>query len=168
MTQIEAQDLFVFLVQKHQKGLVILVNKWDAIQKKTNTAPILRMLSESASPPSPTCPSSSSPPPGNTPPQGARGGNGCVPNKQLKISTSELNEVMLAAAERYQPPTHRGKLVRIGYVVQVNASIPTFLFFCNYPDHVKENYALSGNQLRKRFKLTECLSMFLEEVVRGS
>ncbi len=154
---IESQDLFVFsLVQKNQKGLVILVNKWDAVEKETNTArdfeatireriapftdvPIvfvsatekIRLL------------------------KGLEAAMEVYRNKEIKISTSELNEVMLAAIERYQPPTHRGKLVRIKYVTQVNASIPTFLFFTNYPDHVKENYKrYLENQLRKHFSLT--------------
>lgn len=154
---IEAQDLFVFsLIQKNQKGVVVLVNKWDAVQKETNTArdfeakireriapfndvPILfisatekiRLL------------------------KGLEAAVEVYQNKELKVSTSELNEVMLAAIEHYHPPTHRGKLVRIKYVTQVNASIPTFLFFANYPDHVKENYKrYLENQLRKNFKLT--------------
>lgn len=154
---IEAQDLAVFsLIQKNQKGVVILVNKWDLVEKDTNTArdfeakireriapftdvPILfvsalekvRLI------------------------KALERAREVYQAKQLKVPTHELNEVMLAAIERFHPPTHRGKLIRIKYATQVPASIPTFLFFANHPNHVKESYRrYLENQLRAHFSLT--------------
>ncbi len=154
---IEAQDMAVFsLVQKNQKGLVILVNKWDLVEKETNTArDFAAKIKERIAPWTDVPIIFVSAVEKTRLLKGLEQAMAVYQNKQLKISTSELNEVMLAAIERYHPPTHRGKLIRIKYVTQVPASIPTFLFFCNYPDHVKENYKrYLENQLRQNFELT--------------
>ena len=151
---IEAQDMAIFsLVQKSNKGIVIGVNKWDLLEKETNTArdyaekvreklapfndvPIifvsavnkqrlLKLLEAAAE---------------------------VYENKERKVSTNELNEVMLAAIERHHPPAHRGKIIRIKYITQIPAAIPTFLFFTNHPDHVLESYKrYLENQMRKHF-----------------
>jgi GTPase len=154
---LEAQDLAVFsLIQKHQKGVVILVNKWDLIEKDTNTARDFEAkIKERIAP-------------FNDVPilfvsalekvrliKSLERAREVYQAKQLKIPTHELNEVMLAAIERFHPPAHRGRLIRIKYATQVPASIPTFLFFANHPSHVKESYRrYLENQLRAHFPLT--------------
>jgi GTPase len=72
--------------------------------------------------------------------------------KQKKISTSDLNEVMQAAWNAHRPAAVRGKLIRIKYVTQIPATIPTFLFFCNHPKLIQESYKrYLENQLRESF-----------------
>jgi len=154
---LEAQDMAIFsLIQKNQKGLVILVNKWDAIEKETNTArDFENQVRERIAPFSDVPIVFVSATEKVRLLKGLERAMEVYQNKQLKITTSRLNEVMLAAVERYMPPAHRGKLVRIKYVTQVSASIPTFLFFTNYPEHVKESYKrYLTNQLRANFSLT--------------
>jgi GTP-binding protein len=73
-------------------------------------------------------------------------------NKQRKIPTSQLNEVMLKAIESYHPPVVRGNPVRIKYVTQLPTHVPSFAFFANLPDDVKQPYKnYLENQLRQNF-----------------
>ena len=76
-------------------------------------------------------------------------------NRNRKIKTSVLNEVMLEAIERNQPPAYRGKFIKIKYVTQLPTYYPAFAFFCNYPKYVRDNYRnYLENQLRKNFSFT--------------
>src|SRR5690606_22065126 len=61
-------------------------------------------------------------------------------NRTTKIPTSKLNEVMLDIIEKNPAPAHRGKQIKIKYVVQLPVYYPSFVFYCNYPDHVKDSY----------------------------
>ncbi|MCB9236242.1 MAG: ribosome biogenesis GTPase Der [Bacteroidia bacterium] len=150
----EAQDLAILnQIEKQRKGLVIVVNKWDLVEKETNTAKAYTQVIEERIKPLSGIPIIFV----------------SVVEKQrvLKvletamevylakkkmIPTSQLNEVMLDAIERYKPPAHRGRFIRIKYITQVPGSIPTFLFFCNHPKHIKENYKrYLENQLRENF-----------------
>jgi GTPase len=73
-------------------------------------------------------------------------------NKEKKIMTSVLNEVMLKEIENYPPPSMKGKFIKIKYITQVPAQIPTFLFFCNLPQYIKEPYErFLENRLREHF-----------------
>ncbi|MGH2646229.1 MAG: ribosome biogenesis GTPase Der [Ginsengibacter sp.] len=154
---ITAQDLNIFsLCVKKGKGIVILVNKWDAVEKETNTArdyekilkqklapfkdvPImfisaiekLRIL------------------------QSMETAIKVYENRQQKIPTSKLNEIMLKATEAYHAPVVRGHPLKIKYVTQLPTIVPSFAFFCNYPDDVKPSYKnYLENQLRGKFDFT--------------
>lgn len=151
---ITAQDLNIFsLAVKKGKGIVLLVNKWDLFEKETNTArdyetelkkkiapfvdvPILfisakdklrifRVIEEALL---------------------------VYENRQRKVPTSQLNDVMLKAIESYHPPVVRGNAVKIKYVTQLPTQVPSFAFFCNFPDDIKEPYRnYLENQLREKF-----------------
>lgn len=154
---ITAQDLSIFsLAAKKGKGIVIVVNKWDIMEKETNTArdyekvlknklapfkdvPIifisatekLRIL------------------------QSMELALKVYENRKQKISTSQLNEVMLKAVESYHAPVVRGHAVKIKYVTQLPTIVPSFAFFSNYPDDIKTPYKnYLENQLREKFDLT--------------
>ncbi|MGB4844286.1 MAG: ribosome biogenesis GTPase Der, partial [Ferruginibacter sp.] len=72
-----------------------------------------------------------------------------------KIPTSQLNEVMLKAVEAYRPPVVRGNQLKIKYITQLPTFTPSFAFFCNYPDDVKNPYKnYLENQLREKFNFT--------------
>jgi len=157
-TGVETQDMKIFsLIQKRRKGIVIMVNKWDLIEnKETNSVrdyenAIKRKIS-----------------PFNDVPilfasalekqrifKAVELLMKVHKNRTQKIKTSELNEVMQEAMEKYPPPAHRGRLIKIKYVTQLPTYFPSFAFFCNHPKHVKESYRnYLENQLRESFDLT--------------
>ncbi len=76
-------------------------------------------------------------------------------NRRRKIPTSVLNELMLKAVEVYHAPVVRGNPVKIKYVTQLPTVVPSFVFFCNYPDDIKTPYKnYLENKLREKFKLS--------------
>lgn len=151
---IEAQDLNIFnLIQKNKKGLVVCVNKWDLIESKTNAdikayenairsrmAPftdfpiiftsattkqrIFKVIETALH---------------------------VFENKQKKIPTAQLNEKFLPLIENYPPPANKGKYIKIKYCTQLpNTQVPTFVFFANLPQYVKEPYRrFLENKLRE-------------------
>jgi len=76
-------------------------------------------------------------------------------NRRRKIPTSALNDVMLKAVENYHAPVVRGHSVKIKFVTQLPTTVPSFAFFCNFPDDIKTPYKnYLENQLREQFDLT--------------
>lgn len=166
-TGIEAQDsnLFSLAIKKH-KGIVILVNKWDLVEKETNTmAHYEKELKYKLAP------------------------FNDVPiifisamNKQRifnvvetamevykrrgqKVKTSDLNEFLAEVTEKNPPPHYKGKLVKIKYLTQVPKTYPAFAFFCNNPDYIQQAYKqYLENQLRERYNFTGIpISLYFKE-----
>lgn len=152
---LEAQDLNVAMtIQKNMKGLVIAVNKWDLIQKETNTARDMeKEISGKLAPMSDVPIIFTSVLEKQRVLKVLESAEMVYHNRQRTIPTHELNEVMLAAVARHHPPTHRGRNVSIKYVTQVKeAKVPTFLFFANHPQHIIDSYKrYLENQLRDNF-----------------
>jgi GTPase len=154
---IESQDLNIMsLIQKNNKGMIVLVNKWDLIEKdnkttilfendiREKTAPftdypilfisainkqrihkVLELVEQ------------------------------VVRNRNRKISTSELNEVMLQVIKNNPPPALKGKYVKIKFVTQLPIYTPAFAFFCNLPQYVKDPYKrYLENRMREKFDFT--------------
>ncbi len=156
---IEAQDMNIFqLIQKNNKSLVVVVNKWDLVEDKTQKvidtfenairkrmAPfvdfpiifasaltkqrIFRVLETAKD---------------------------VYLNRKAKIGTSKLNEVMLPLIEAYPPPSIKGKYIKIKYCMQLpNTQIPSFVFYANLPQYVKEPYRrFLENKIRENWTLT--------------
>ena len=156
---IEGQDINIFqIIQKNQKGLVVVVNKWDLVEDKSNEAikffekairnrfapftdftiifasaltkqRIFRVLEES---------------------QKVYG------NRTTKISTAKLNETMLPIIEATPPPSIKGKYIKIKYCMQIpNTYVPSFVFYANLPQYVRDPYKrFLENQIREHWKLT--------------
>lgn len=156
---LESQDLNIFsLIQKNKKGIVICVNKWDLIENKetndiknyektirerfapfidfpiiftsaTTKQRILKVLETAVE---------------------------VYQNKERKIATAKLNEYLLPQIENYPPPALKGKYIKIKYVTQLpNTSIPTFLFFANLPQYVKDPYRrFLENKIRAKYDFT--------------
>jgi GTP-binding protein len=154
---VEAQDVNVFhLIEKNKKGVVILVNKWDLIEKDNQTteryieaikariAPfndvpiiftsaitkqrIFRVLEEAKK---------------------------VYDNRKQRIQTSVLNEIMLEAIDAFPPPSVKGKFIKIKYVSQLPTVSPSFAFYCNLPQYVKEPYKrYLENRIREHFDFT--------------
>src|SRR5690606_33024234 len=73
-------------------------------------------------------------------------------NRYKKVPTSKLNEVLLPEIERYPPPAYRGNYIKIKYITQLPTKTPTFAFFCNHPNYIKEPYKrFLENKLRGAF-----------------
>jgi GTP-binding protein len=156
---IESQDLNIFsLIQKNSKGLVVVVNKWDLVEDKTvkvmktfenairnRFAPfvdfpiifasaltkqrILKVLEEART---------------------------VYENRMIRIPTARLNEEMLPLIEAYPPPAIKGKYIKIKYITQLpNTQIPSFVYFANLPQYVKEPYRrFLENKMREKWNLT--------------
>jgi len=153
-TGIEAQDMSIFrLAQRRNKGVVILVNKWDLVEKETNTARDYEtQIREKIAPFSDVPILFISATEKQRIYQAIDAALQVYENRNRKVKTSQLNEVMLEAIEKYPPPAHRGHHIKIKYVTQLPTYSPAFAFFCNYPKHIKENYKnYLENQLRKHF-----------------
>jgi GTP-binding protein len=153
----ESQDLSILgIIQKNNKGVIILVNKWDLVEKdhtttkrfeeelRSRTAPftdypvlfisaitkqrvhrILELIMT------------------------------VYENRRRKISTSQLNEVMLKIINDTPPPSIKGKHIKIKYVTQLPGAYPAFAFFCNYPQYIRDSYKrFVENRLRESFPLT--------------
>ncbi|MEE1884792.1 ribosome biogenesis GTPase Der [Pedobacter flavus] len=151
---LESQDVNIFhLAEKNKKGIVILVNKWDLIEKNNKTiqefedqirnkiAPftdvpiifisvlnkqrIFKAVEEALA---------------------------VYKNRSKKIPTSKLNDVLLPIIENNPPPSIKGKYIKIKYITQINASSPMFAFFCNLPQYIKDPYKrFIENKLREHF-----------------
>ena len=166
---IEGQDLNIFsLIQKNKKGLVVCVNKWDLVEDKSNKAiqtfenairarlapfvdfPIVyasaltkqriyKVLENAVQ---------------------------VYKNRHTKIPTSKLNEVLLSAIENYPPPAHKGKYVKIKYVTMLRETyVPTFVFFCNLPQWVKDPYKrYLENKIRENWNFSGTpINIFMRE-----
>ena len=154
---ITAQDLNIFsLCVKKGKGIVILVNKWDAVEKETNTArDYEKVLKQKLAPFKDVPIMFISATEKLRILQSMELAIKVFENRQQKIATSKLNDVMLKATEAYHAPVVRGHPLKIKYVTQLPTVVPSFAFFCNYPDDVKTPYKnYLENQLREHFNFT--------------
>lgn len=151
---LEAQDMnIISLALKYKKGIMVMVNKWDLIEKDSNT--MKRFTAEMDE---------------------KLGQLTWIPkiftsviekqrifqaielavkineNRSRKVSTSQLNEAMLSEIEHYPPPALKGKYVKIKYITQLPTRTPTIAFFCNLPQYIKEPYErFLENKLRAHF-----------------
>ncbi len=154
---IEAQDLnIISLIQKNNKGMIILVNKWDLIEKENNTTKLFEKDIREKTAPFTDYPilfiSAINK-------QRIHKVLDLVErvniNRNRKISTSELNEVMLQIVKNNPPPALKGKYVKIKYVTQLPIYTPAFAFFCNLPQYVKDPYKrYLENRLRENYDFT--------------
>ncbi len=151
---IEAQDLaLISLAHRYKKGVVLLVNKWDLIDKTVVTAEaykkhLLRKLAPLDHVPIVLTSTLKK----QRVYQTIEKALSVYQNKIKKIATSELNKVMLAVVERTHPPATKGKHIKIKYCTQVSGPCPVFLFFCNHPQYIQPNYKrYLENQLRAHF-----------------
>jgi GTP-binding protein len=154
---IEAQDVNIFhLIERNWKGVVVLVNKWDLVDKETQTVkqfeerikqrlepfvdvPILFVSALTK----------------QRIHKALELAIEVFTNRQVRIPTPKLNEVMLKVIEENHPPSVKGKFLRIKYVTQLPTHAPAFAFYCNLPQYIREPYKrYLENQIRKHFNFT--------------
>jgi len=153
----EAQDVSIFhLIDRNKKGLVILVNKWDLIEKdNASTNEFTKQIKERIAPfvdvPIMFISALSK----QRILKALETAVEVYENRSKKIKTSELNDVMLKAIEAYPPPSIKGKFVKIKYVTQLPSQTPSFAFFANLPQYVKEAYRrYLENKIRENFNFS--------------
>jgi GTP-binding protein len=151
---ITAQDLNIFsLASRKGKGIVLLVNKWDLKEKETNTSRDYEAeLKQRIAPFSDVPIIFISAIEKMRIHKAIEVALQVYESKHRKIPTSQLNDIMLKAIESYHPPVVRGNPIKIKYVTQLPTQVPSFAFFCNFPDEVKQPYKnYLENQLREHF-----------------
>jgi GTP-binding protein len=154
---ITAQDLNIFsMASKKGKGIVVLVNKWDLVAKETNTAAFFeKTLKERLAPFTDVPILFISAKEKTRIFRVIETALEVFENRKRVVPTSKLNEIMLKAIEAYHPPVVRGNPVNIKYITQLPTQVPSFAFFSNQPDDIKEPYKnYLENQLRSKFKFT--------------
>ena len=152
---LEAQDLAILgLIQRRKKGVVILVNKWDLVEnKETNSARDFEIeLKRKIAPFNDIPVLFTSVTEKQRIFQAVDAALGVWQNRQQKITTSKLNEIMGTIIERKPPPSVKGRIISIKYITQLPLFYPAFAFFCNHPKLVPESYKnFLENQMRERF-----------------
>lgn len=151
---LEAQDVNIInLAIRYGKGVVIMVNKWDLIEKDTKTAKTYEDAIRQKLAPNDFLPIIfTSVINKQRVFQTIEKAVQVYENKYKKIPTSKLNDVMLKIIEDYPPPAIKGKYINIKYITQFPAKTPTFAFFCNLPQYVVESYQrFLENKLRANF-----------------
>jgi GTP-binding protein len=154
---ITAQDVNIFsLAARKGKGIVLLVNKWDLVEKSTNTAKEYeKQLKEKIAPFSDVPVLFISAKEKTRILKAMEIALEVYANRHRRIATSKLNEVMLKAVEAYHAPVVRGHAVKIKYIMQLPTAVPSFAFFTNYPDDIKTPYKnYLENQLRSSFNFS--------------
>lgn len=152
---ITAQDLNIFsLAARKGKGIVLLVNKWDLVEKQTNTArDYEETLKQRLAPFTDVPILFISAAEKIRIHKAIEVALDVYVNRHRKVPTSQLNDVMLKAIESYHPPVVRGNPIKIKYVTQLHTQVPSFVFFCNFPDDIKQPYKnYLENQLRQSFQ----------------
>jgi len=154
---IAAQDLNIFsLAARKGKGIVVLVNKWDLVTKETNTAKEYEAALKKRLAPFNDVPVLFISAKDKTRIfKAIETALEVYENRKRKVQTSQLNDVMLKAIENYHAPVVRGHSIKIKFVTQLPTAVPSFAFFCNFPDDIKTPYQnYLENQLRQHFDFT--------------
>jgi GTP-binding protein len=154
---VETQDMNIFhLIEKNKKGCVIVINKWDLVENKdSNTMKKYREAVEAKIAPF-----------NNVPIiftstinkqrifDVLQAAVSVYNNRNRKIPTAKLNEIMLEEIQLYPPPATKGKYIKIKYITQLPTPSPVFAFFCNLPQYIKNPYKrFLENKLREHFDL---------------
>lgn len=151
---LESQDMNIIgLAHKYKKGIVLMVNKWDLVEKDTKTADTFRKTFEEKLGPLSYIPVIfTSVLNKQRIMQTLELALAVNENRSRRITTSKLNEIMGREIEKYPPPAVRGHYIKIKYITQLPTQTPTFAFFCNFPQYIKEPYQrYLVNRLREHF-----------------
>ena len=150
----EGQDENIFwLAEKNKKGVVVLINKWDLVEKETNTmrdfeAQVRREIAPFTDVPIIFTSALTK----QRVFKAIETAVEVFENRKKRIATSKLNETMLEIIKQNSPPAIKGKFIKIKYCMQLPTPTPQFVFFANLPQYVKDPYKrFVENQLREHF-----------------
>ena len=151
----QVQNIF-WLAQRNHKGIVILVNKWDLVEKETGSVKeYTRMIKEATSPFTDIPIVFISALNKQRIFKAIETAVTVYENRSRRIPTRKLNDLMLPIIEKYPPPAIKGKYVKIKFCTQLPTPFPQFAFFCNLPQYVKDPYKrFLENKLREQFDFT--------------
>jgi len=150
----EAQDVNIFrLAERNKKGVIILVNKWDLMEKKTDTAKEFeKKVHEKCAPFKDVPVLFISALEKQRIMQVVEGAEKVYLNRRKKISDEQLGETMLPVIQAHQPSSEKGNMVEIYRVAQIPSNSPIFVFYCNLPKAIQESYSrFLENKLREKF-----------------
>lgn len=150
----EGQDQTIYdLIMRNRKGVVIVVNKWDLVEKDTHTTlEFTERIKEKIAPFKDVPIFFTSAITKQRILKVLEAAMEVYANRTRRVTTSELNSVMLPYIEATPPPSNKGKYIRIKFVTQLPTPWPSFAFFCNLPQYVKESYKrFLENKLREHF-----------------
>lgn len=151
---LESQDVnIIVLAHKQSKGIVIMVNKWDLIEKDTKTADKFKKdILEKLAPIDYIPIIFASVLTKQRIFQVIEKAVTVFNNKTKRVSTSAINDALLPEIAHYPPPALKGKLIQIKYITQIKAKSPAFAFFCNLPQYIQPSYVrFLENRLREKF-----------------
>jgi GTPase len=151
---LQKQDLHIYyMIEKNSKGVVVLVNKWDLVEKDQNTMNKFEEDLRNQLAPFNDVPIIFTSTISKQRIHKALEATMLVhENRTKKISTSQLNDVMLEIIQATPPPALKGKYIRIKYVQQLPTHSPAFAFFCNLPQYIPDSYKrFLENRLREKF-----------------
>ena len=154
---VEGQDLSIFnLMIRNRKGVVILVNKWDLVEKdNASVKKFTEQIHERIAPFVDVPIIFMSALTKQRIFKALEAAIEVYENRQQKLKTSKLNEILLAAIERYPPPSLKGKYIKIKYVTQLPSPTPSFALFANLPQYIKDPYRrYIENQIRENFNFS--------------
>ena len=154
---IEAQDMSIFqLVIKNRKGVVILVNKWDLVEKDNKSVAFFeKNIKQKLEPFNDVPLIFTSAITKQRIHKVLETAMEVYENRRRKITTSKLNDVMLKAIEEHHPPAVKGKFIKIKYVTQLPTYAPSFAFFCNLPQYIQDSYKrYLENKIRENFNFS--------------
>ena len=155
----ESQDLSIYnLIVRNRKGCVLVVNKWDLFEKDSNTLrEYEKALRQRLAPFNDVPIIFTSVLKKQRIAEVLNAVQHVYDNYSRRIPTSKLNEALLPEIENYPPPSWKGKFLRIKFVTQLPTRSPSFAFFCNLPQYIREPYKrFLENKLRSHFDLTGC------------
>jgi GTP-binding protein len=151
---LESQDVnIIVLAHKQSKGIVIMVNKWDLVEKDSKTADKFKKdILEKLAPIDYVPIMFASVLTKQRIFQVIEKAVTVFNNKTKRVSTSEINDALLPEIAHYPPPALKGKLIQIKYITQIKAKSPAFAFFCNLPQYIQPSYTrFLENRLREKF-----------------
>ncbi len=164
---VEAQDMSIFnLIIRNKKGCVVVVNKWDLIAKETNTMKEYKEVILKRLAPFTDVPVIFTSVTGKQRILDVLQAAAKVyENRSKRVPTSRLNEALLPEIENYPPPATKGKYIKIKYITQLPTPVPSFAFFCNLPQYIREDYKrFLENKLRQHFDFNGCpIQLFLRK-----
>lgn len=154
---VQNQDMSIFsVIERNKKGVVILVNKWDLVEKETNTMKEFEeQIKERIAPFTDVPVIFISALTKQRIHKALETAVEVYHNRTQKISTSKLNDIMLEIIKENPPPSYKGKFIKVKFITQLPTHSPSFAFFCNLPQYIKDPYKrFLENKLRSNFNFT--------------